>query len=478
MKFFLDENFLLETETARELYRAAAANPIFDYHCHLPPGQIAENRRFNTLTEAWLEGDHYKWRALRAMGFDESLITGGADPYEKFLAWARTVEELIGNPLYHWTHLELRRFFGIETPLSGKTAREIWERANALLPRLTVKDIFEKFNVYAVGTTDDPADSLEYHRAVAEGSAPIGKIAALILPTFRPDRALDIEAEGFAGYIEKLGAAAGTTIQKVDDVRAALERRLDYFIARGCRAGDHSFAVPPFVLRGDAEIDRAFGAALSGVRPDPVMAEAYKTKVLSFLAGMYARRGVVMQLHFGALRNLNTRMYKLLGPDAGFDAPGDGKVARALASLLDHIDGSGSPERSALPKTILYCLNPADYYPLVTIMGAFQHNDAGRGGRGIKGKMQLGSAWWFCDHKNGMEKQIRILSETGLLSVFVGMLTDSRCFLSYPRHEYFRRVLCGIIGGWVENGEYPADMETLFRVVNGVCFENARLYFG
>ncbi|MDR0540049.1 MAG: glucuronate isomerase [Spirochaetaceae bacterium] len=472
MKPFMDGNFLLETETAQKLYHEAAKDePIFDYHCHLIPAQIAENKCFKTITEVWLGGDHYKWRMMRAMGFDEYYITGGASDYDKFLAWAKTVQELIGNPLYHWTHLELQRYFGITEPLSEKSAPSIWEKTNAALSQMTVKDIFERFKVYAVGTTDDPVDSLEYHKAIGDGSAPIGKITTKVLPSFRPDKALNIDKAGFADYIKQLSAASGIKIDSVDALIAALEKRIEFFAAHGCRASDHALEEPPFVLASSAEIETAFKSALAGNMISPTAALAFKTKVLTALAGCYANHGMAMQLHFAAIRNINSRMAKKLGPDTGYDAVHDNQLCAALAGFLDLCE-----QKNALPKTILYSLNPADYYPLATIMGGFQHNYGGKDKPGIKGKIQLGSGWWFCDHKDGMEEQMKTLANVGMLSAFVGMLTDSRSFLSYPRHEYFRRILCNVLGGWVETGAYPADFEILSRITKDICFGNIKRY--
>jgi glucuronate isomerase len=381
------------------------------------------------------------------------------------------VEDLIGNPLYHWTHLELQRYFDIYEPLTEKSAKAIWEKANALLktPELSVKGIFEKFKVYAVGTTDDPADSLEYHKAIAEGKAPIGSIATKVIPSFRPDKALNIKAPGFAAYIKTLAGASGVAIHSAADVLTALGKRLDFFAAHGCRASDHALEYPPFVIAPDTEIEKTFQDALEGKNVLIGAADAYKTKLLCGLAGLYAERGMVMQLHFAALRNVNERMLKQLGPDTGYDAAHDRELGGNLAALLSRIESAGS--KPALPKTILYTLNPKDYYPLATIMGGFQD-------KGIRGKMQLGSAWWFCDHKDGMEEQMRILANVGVLPAFVGMLTDSRSFLSYPRHEYFRRILCNLIGNWVENGEYPSDSAKLTEIVRNISFGNAKNYFG
>jgi glucuronate isomerase len=323
-----------------------------------------------------------------------------------------------------------------------------------------------KFRVYAIGTTDDPADSLEYHRAIAAGTSPIGKIDTRVIPSFRPDKALNLNQKEFPAYIEKLSAAAGMPIRSVEDLLAALENRLDHFAAHGCRASDHALEYPPFALATDAEIEAAFAGALEGKAPPERAADAFKTRVLTALAGFYAKRGMVMQIHLAALRNVNSRMFGRLGPDTGYDAVHDRQVSENLACLLSRMESLG-----ALPRTILYTLNPKDYYPLATIMGGFQD-------KGVRGKMQLGSAWWFCDHRDGMEEQLRVLANVGLLPAFVGMLTDSRSFLSYPRHEYFRRILCNLIGTWVENGEYPHDTEKLREIARNISFGNAKAYFG
>jgi glucuronate isomerase len=467
-KAFMDENFLLETETGRCLYEAAKNEPIYDYHCHLSPAAIAENRQLANLADAWLSGDHYKWRMMRAMGIDEQFITGKAESYEKFLAWARTIENLIGNPLYHWTHLELQRYFGIYEPLTEKSAPAIWEKANALLQKkeLSVKGIFEKFNIYAVGTTDDPVDSLECHKAIAEGAAPIGKIATKVIPSFRPDKALNIAADGFADYIETLSKASGLKIKSPDDVLDALVKRLDFFITLGCRSCDHGLEFVPFAAASGNKIEKIFKKAVAKETISKEESDAYKTKMLITLANSYAKRGIVMQLHISAIRSVNPVMFSRLGPDTGYDAVGDYKLSKNISALL----GSMEANKQGMPKTILYSLNPKDYYPLATIMGGFQ-------GAGIEGKMQLGSAWWFCDHRDGMEEQMKVLANTGMLPAFVGMLTDSRSFLSYPRHEYFRRILCNLIGNWVENGEYPSDMKQLEKIVKDISFGNAKKFF-
>jgi glucuronate isomerase len=464
MKSFLNEFFLLETETASKLFDAAKNEPIYDYHCHLSPEQIAQNINLKDLADAWLSGDHYKWRMMRAMGIEEKYITGKADSYEKYLAWARTVENLIGNPLYHWTHLELQRYFDIHEVLTEKSAPSIWKKANALLqkPELSVKGIFEKFKLHAVGTTDDPVDSLKYHRAIADGTAPIGKIETKVIPSFRPDKALNIEADGFADYINELSKASDTTIKFSDDIITALEKRLDFFISLGCKSSDHALEYAPYTITSGGHIEKIFRRAMSGKEITHEEAAAFKTKMLILLSNLYAQKGIVMQLHLSSIRNVNMKILSQVGENAGADAVNDCIISKNLAALLGHME---------LPKTILYSLNPKDYYPLATIMGGFQE-------AGIEGKMQLGSAWWFCDHRDGMEEQLRVLANLGMLSLFVGMLTDSRSFLSYPRHEYFRRILCNLIGKWVENGEYPNDEQKLVKIVKDISFGNAKRYFG
>jgi glucuronate isomerase len=475
MAQFMDADFLLTNKTARLLYHeAAAGEPIYDYHCHLPPQEIAENRRFPDLARLWLGdgnyGDHYKWRVLRANGVDEALITGKeADPYDRFLAWADCMPRLLGNPLYHWTHLELQRFFGITDPLNRQSAPAIWKAANSVLqkdPDFSVHGIFKKFKVYAVGTTDDPADSLEWHQKAA------GKTETRVLPSFRPDKALNIEKEGFAEYIASLGRAAGKNISALEDLFEALRDRIAFFDNLGCRAADHGLEYMPFEAAGDGsagagwekEVAALFSRTLAGARPEARAAESYKTFVLSFLAGEYAKKGWAMQLHLGAIRNNNTRMFRAIGPDTGYDAVHDCPVSAKLSRFLDHLE-----EQGKLPKTILYSLNFKDFYPLATIMGCFQG--------GIPGKMQLGSSWWFLDHRDGMEDQMRLLAGVGLLSRFIGMLTDSRSFLSYPRHEYFRRILCNLIGTWAESGEIPGGFELLGGMVRDISFRNALGYF-
>jgi len=469
-KAFLNEDFLLKTETARSLYKAAENEPIYDYHCHLIPSQIAENYQMRDLADAWLSGDHYKWRMMRAMGIEEKYITGDAQPYEKYLAWARTVENLIGNPLYHWTHLELQRYFNIYEPLTEKTAPLIWEKANALLqtPELSVKGIFKKQNIYAIGTTDDPVDSLEHHRAIRDAAAPIGKIETRVIPSFRPDKALELDSACFADYIDKLSSASGIKIKNQDDVLAALSNRLDYFISLGCRSSDHGLEYAPYLETSSKFTDNAFKKAMAGKELSTEEVDAYKTNMLTALSRLYAERGIVMQLHLSVIRNINTKMLFHTGINTGYDAVNDKKLSVNLSSLLDLMELEC--EETGLPKTILYSLNPKDYYPIAAIMGGFQDSSC-------QGKIQLGSAWWFCDHRDGIQEQLRVLANLGMLSSFVGMLTDSRSFLSYPRHEYFRRIMCNLIGGWVENGEYPANTEKLEKIARDISFANAKRYF-
>ncbi|WP_067435539.1 glucuronate isomerase [Duffyella gerundensis] len=466
MSRFMSEDFLLDSEYARRLYHDYAADqPIFDYHCHLPPQQIAENYRFNNLYDIWLKGDHYKWRAMRANGVAEAYCTGNASDREKFDAWARTVPHTIGNPLYHWTHLELRRPFGITGKLlSEKTADAIWDECNALLAQdnFTARGIMQQMKVKMVGTTDDPIDDLQHHHALAQDKT----FDVKVLPSWRPDKAFNIEAETFVSYIGKLAETADVAIQRFDDLRRALSVRLDHFAAHGCKVSDHALDVVLFAEADDAQLDAILARRLNGSVPEAHEIAQFKTAVLVWLGSEYARRGWVQQYHIGALRNTNQRQFGLLGPDVGFDSINDRPLAEPLSRLLD-----AQNRQNALPKTILYCLNPRDNEVLATMAGNFQ-------GEGEPGKMQFGSAWWFNDQLDGMERQMTQLAQIGLLSRFVGMLTDSRSFLSYTRHEYFRRLLCQMIGRWVERGEAPDDIALLGSMVQNICFNNARDYFG
>ncbi len=466
MKPFLDEDFLLSTPTAQRLYHEyAASQPIYDYHCHLSPRMVAENKPFANLAEIWLAGDHYKWRGMRSAGIDERFITGDASDYEKFQAWAKTVPMCLGNPLYHWTHLELRRPFGItNTVLNPETAEGIWTQCNDLLatPEFSPRGIMKQMNVKMVGTTDDPLDTLEYHKAIAADTSFDIEVA----PSWRPDKAFKIELDGFAAYIDKLGRAADIEIERFSDLLTALDRRLDHFAAHGCRAADHGIEVLRFAaIPAEAELDKILHRRMHGGTLSELEVAQYTTAVQVWLGRQYAKRGWVMQLHMGAQRNNNSRMFRLLGADAGFDSIGDKSFAFELSSLLDAMDVTNE-----LPKTILYCLNPRDNEVLGTMIGNFQ-------GGGIAGKIQFGSGWWFNDQKDGMQRQMEQLSQLGLLSQFVGMLTDSRSFLSYTRHEYFRRILCEMIGRWAENGEVPNDMSLLGSMVQNICYHNAKNYF-
>ena len=465
MKEFMDKDFLLETETAKTLFHKYVEDaPIFDYHCHLIPQQIAENARFTTITDAWLGGDHYKWRQMRTCGFDENLITGNADPFDKFMAWAETMENLIGNPLYHWTHLELQRYFGIKDVLNRKNAKKIYDETNEKLkndPDLSVWGIMKKFNVYAVGTTDDPADSLEWHIKIKKD----GKCPAKVIPSYRPDKALNIDKPDWADYIKKLASSASMEIKSVDDVISALEKRLDFFVELGCKASDHALMTCPHTFWDGKKVNEVFSSRLSGKELSAEEIDAYKTYVLTALAKLYNKKNIAMQLHFASIRDNNRTMYAKLGPDTGYDASYDETLAYGVSAFLGNLS-----ETDEVPKTILYTLNPKDYYPLGTLMGCYQ-------GGGMKGKIQLGSGWWFCDHKDGMEEQMKTLANLGSLPAFIGMLTDSRSFLSYSRHEYFRRIMCNLIGNWVENGEVPYDEENLGRIVRAISFDNAQKYF-
>ena len=486
MKEFMDHNFLLSTKTAEKLYHEAAAEePVFDYHCHLVPKEIAGNRRFPDLASVWLGGDHYKWRVMRANGIGEQFITGAADPYDKFLAWAETVPRLIGNPLYHWTHLELRRYFGIYETLNPKTAPAVWEAANERLaddPELSVFGIFRKFRVYAAGTTDDPADSLEWHEEIKK----TGETETKVIPSFRPDRILNIEKPGFAEYIAGLGKAAGKNIGGIEDLFEAIRNRIAFFHSMGCRISDHGLDYVPFAAASSvpcprpSEIDYSlwakqikgvFSRALNGEIPSAAETESWKTFLLNFLGEEYSDHGWAMQIHAAAIRSSNSAALAALGPDTGYDAVHDYPVAEKLARFMDLLNARGK-----LPKTILYSLNIKDLYPMATLMGCFQ-GEPDPGKKAVPGKIQLGSGWWFLDHLDGMEAQMRLLGNTGLLSRFVGMLTDSRSFLSYPRHEYFRRLLCRILGDWAENGEIPGDFDLLGGMVRDISFRNAKEYF-
>jgi glucuronate isomerase len=463
MKPFMCEDFLLSNETAKTLYHEHAKKmPIIDYHCHLNPKEIAEDKKYNNITEVWLYGDHYKWRAMRSFGIDERYITGDASDFEKFQAFAKAMPYLIGNPIYHWSHLELKTYFGVEETLNEKNAEEIWNKCNAVInqPGFSARGIIEKSNVKYIATTDDPADDLAYHIAIAKDK----NFDCEVRPTLRPDKAIKIGNEGFAEYIKVLGATENTDITNYTQLLEVLAKRVQFFVDNGCTITDHALDRVYFRATTKEEVDAIFQKALRGEVLTQEEIEKYMTLTMVELGKIYHSHDMVMQLHIGAMRNNNTRMYKKLGVDVGFDSIDDGEVAQPLSRLLDTLDGEDK-----LPKTILYCLNPKDNEVLGTMLGNFQ-------GGGIAGKIQFGSGWWFNDQKDGMERQMMALSQLGLLSQFVGMLTDSRSFLSYTRHEYFRRILCNYIGNLVENGEYPCDMDRLGQIVENICYNNAVKY--
>lgn len=464
MKPFMDKDFLLQTDVAKELYHNHAAKmPIFDYHCHINPKEIAEDKQFKNITEIWLYGDHYKWRGMRTNGVDERYCTGDASDWEKFEKWAETVPHTLRNPLYHWTHLELKRFFGIEKLLSPKTAKEIWDECNAKLqtPEYSCRGIIKKANVHTICTTDDPIDSLEYHRAIrADG------FETKVLPAWRPDKAMAVENTGaYNEYINKLKEAAGMNISSFEDLMAALDKRHQFFHDNGCRLSDHGIETVIAEDYTEAEIEQIFAKIRGGAELDKAEIMKFQSAMLYEFGIMDHSRGWTQQFHIGALRNNNTRLFNKLGPDTGFDSIGDFEVARPLSKLLNRLD-----LEDKLSKTILYNLNPRDNALIGTMIGNFQDGS-------VPGKMQFGSGWWFLDQKDGMEQQMTALSNLGLLSRFVGMLTDSRSFLSYTRHEYFRRTLCNLIGRDVENGEIPYDMDLLGTMVENICFNNAKEYF-
>lgn len=461
---FLDEQFMLHSKTAVHLYEDYAKDlPIFDYHCHLNPQEIWENQKFKNVFEVFLGGDHYKWRAMRSNGIGEEYITGDQPEYDKFMKWAETVPYLMGNPLYHWTHLELKRFFGITEPLSRETGDRIWRQCNEMLEddSFRPRALITRSNVVMVGTTDDPVSSLKYHQKIAG----LSDFSVRVVPSFRPDKAVELQKDGFADYINELGAAAGIEINSFDDLIKALQSRIAYFHENGCRISDHGLEGIPYGEAAAGTLEDIFQRAMAGGEVSPAEADCYKCAVIQACAREYARLGWAMQIHTGALRNNNTKMFERLGPDTGFDSVHDLNIAYSLSRLLDSLEREGN-----LPKTILYTLNPKDNYVLGTMLGNFQSGE-------VPGKIQFGSGWWFNDQRDGMEDQMKTLANLGLLSRFVGMLTDSRSFLSYPRHEYFRRILCNLIGGWVEAGEYPADEAMLKQIVQGICFYNAKQYF-
>lgn len=465
MKPFMNEDFLLGTETARKLYHDHAEKmPVIDYHCHINPMEIYEDKRYDTITEVWLGGDHYKWRAMRSCGVPERYITGDATPAEKFQKWAETIPSLIGNPLYHWTHLELQRYFGITEPLTGDNAMEIYETCNKILaqPDMSVRGIIRKSGVKLICTTDDPVDDLKAHELLAaDPTAP-----AVVLPAFRPDKAMRADKPTFPQYVSQLEAVVGYAINTVEDMRRALEDRIAYFADHGCRVSDHALDYCFCEEATEEELNDIFARAKAGKGITWGEQLKYHTALLIAVGKEYSRRDWVVQFHFGCLRDNSRVNFRKLGPDTGFDSMNDAPNAAGLARLLGTLE-----EQNALGKTILYSLNPSDNGIVGSIMGAFQTDSP------IPGKIQQGSAWWFNDHKPGMEAQMVSLMSLGAMGSFNGMLTDSRSFLSYTRHEYFRRILCNLFGNLVENGEYPADMERLGKMVENISYNNTLHYF-
>lgn len=460
----ITNDFLLKTETAKKLYHNYAENmPIVDYHCHINPQEIYEDRKFDNITQIWLGGDHYKWRLIRSNGVPEEEITGNADPFVKFKHFAEMLPKAIGNPMYHWTHSELKRYFGYDGILNEDTAEEVYELCNKKLvdADMSVRNLIKKSNVKMIGTTDDPVDSLEWHiKLRADKSFDVA-----VLPSFRPDKAINIEKGGFAEYIKKLSDVSKINIETVDDVKKALSARLDFFCENGCRATDHGLDYVVYSPASDSEVENIFKTVMNGGTVAQEDADKYKTAIMLHLGKEYAKHGIVMQLHYGAQRNTNGKMFERLGPDTGFDCISTKSCGEAITGFLNALESE-----NALPKTILYSLNPQDNELLGTILGCFQ-------GTEVAGKIQHGSAWWFNDTKSGMEAQLKSLANLSLLGNFIGMLTDSRSFLSYARHEYFRRILCNLLGEWVENGEYPNDEKTLGKIVCDICYNNAEKYF-
>ncbi len=450
---FITEDFMLKNKVAKKLYHGYSENlPIIDYHCHLNPEMIAKDYKFKNAYDLFLGGDHYKWRQMRTFGIDEEYITGSAPDYDKFLAFAKTMPYLIGNPLYHWTHLELLRYFGIDETLDPDSAKGIWDKCNEKLAddSFSAKNLIRRSNVETLCTTDDPADTLEFHKELKD-------FETKILPTFRPDKAVEIGKETFVPYIEKIG------VKSLSGLLDWLTERIEFFHTVGCRLSDHALEAVPFAL-GDA--DKVFDKKMAGGELTEQEVDIFRTAVLSHCAKNYTRLGWTMQLHIGALRNNNRKMYEKMGADVGFDSINDLCIAEKLSAFLGELDFN-----SALPKTILYTLNPKDNYVLGTMLGNFQKGP-------VSGKIQFGSGWWFNDNRDGMEAQMQAFANLSLLGKFVGMLTDSRSFVSYPRHEYFRRILCNLVGKWVEEGEYPDDEKYLKEIIEGVSYKNAKEYFG
>ncbi len=460
---FLTDDFLLTTETSKRLYHEVAAKmPICDYHCHIDAKDIYEDRKFHDLADVWLSGDHYKWRIMRSNGVSEEYITGNKPAREKFQKFAEALPKCIGNPMYHWCHLELKNYFGYDGVLNGDTAEEVWNLALEKLQdsAFSARGLIERSNVSMVGTTDDPCSDLKYHKLLAASD-----FSPKVCPTFRPDSILNLHKAGFADYMGKLSQASGVAIHTVEDVKKAITLRIEHFVSCGCKASDHGLDYVMYRKASAQELEAAFRKAMAGTALTKEEIEGYQTELLLYCAKEYARLGLVMQVHFSCMRNPNSKKFAELGPDTGFDCMAVTDSCAALYKVMDALEAE-----NALPKTILYSLNPADDQWLDTLLGAFQSDE-------VPGKIQHGSAWWFNDNKVGMKNQLTSLANLGVLGNFIGMLTDSRSFLSYARHEYFRRILCDLVGAWVENGEYPADFAALTTLIEDICTHNAKRYF-
>ncbi len=465
MKQFMDKDFLLSTDMAKTLYHDYAAKmPILDYHCHINPQEIAEDRKFDNITQVWLGGDHYKWRQMRSNGVEEKYITGDASDREKFQKWAETLEKLIGNPLYHWSHLELQKYFGYTGYLNGDTAEEVWNLCNEKLHQdsMTVRNIIKQSNVTLICTTDDPVDTLEWHEKIADDNS----FDVQVLPAWRPDKAMNVEKPDFSAYMEKLSKVSGVQIKDFSSLKEALKVRMAYFANHKCCVSDHALEYVMYVPAQDAELDAIMAKGLSGQAVTKEEELKYKTAFMLFVAKEYNHMNWTMQIHYGCKRDNNAYMFQKLGADTGFDCINNYAPSAQMADFLNALSATNE-----IPKTILYSLNPNDNASIGTILGCFQSE-------GIAGRIQQGSAWWFNDHKIGMTEQMSSLANLGCLGNFIGMLTDSRSFLSYTRHDYFRRIMCNLIGGWVENGEYPADMKALKNIIEGISYNNAVNYFG
>lgn len=464
MKQFMDREFLLSTPTAQAIFHDFAEKmPIVDYHCHINPQEIYEDRKFENITQVWLGGDHYKWRQMRSNGVEERYITGDASDREKFQKWAETLPKLIGNPLYHWSHLELQRYFGYTGYLNGDTAEEVWNLCNAKLQEdsMTVRNIIRQSNVKLICTTDDPIDSLEWHKKLAADDS----FEVQVLPAWRPDKAMNLEKPDYADYIAKLSAVSGIEVKDFASLKEALKNRMAYFAENGCSVSDHALEYVMYAPASDEEIDEILKKALSGQAVSKEEELKFKTAFMVFVGKEYCKLDWAMQLHYGCKRDNNVFRYEQLGPDTGFDCINNYAPSAQMADFLNALNSTDE-----LPRTIIYSLNPVDNASIGTIIGCFQDPT-------MQGKVQQGSAWWFNDHKVGMTEQMTSLANLGCLGNFIGMLTDSRSFLSYTRHEYFRRVMCELIGGWVENGEYPADMKSLKEIVEGISYNNTVKYF-